>query len=394
VADRLFGLRFNLSQSKLTAIAQHKTKLSDFGEYSFQEPLSILLDSMENEAHLNVLGRFMAQQMILTALTNQLFIKAKQTKSPDLPDTAAEEPVFIVGYPRTGTTMLHNLMALDPENRTLKMYEALCPVTMSTNPPARKDPRIDQAEKFIKATYYISRQVPVIHPLNANGPDECLKLIEATFISPHFLLYCQAPKYWTWLLGQGIERTIPVYKYHKIQLQALGKRHEKRWVLKAPIHLFFLDALLQVYPDARIIHLHRDPMESIPSFCSLVGVSRRMGSDSIDKYDIGRFALDLYETSNKRAHAARMGVADPNNILDIQYQDLTDDPLTTISGIYKRLNLDLKPDTERAMADWLTQNPRHKHGVHRYSLETFGLKNDQIEKVAASIHWNRAELSP
>ena len=380
--DDGFNLRIDLSQSQLIATARRKAKLYDFGENSYEEPLSIFLNSIEHESQINFMGRIMLRQMVLTALTNRLLINAKISNSPDLLNSPIDQPLFIVGYPRTGTTLLHNLLALDPQNRTLKMYETLSPAARNPVPSAHKDPRISQAERFIKATHYISRHISVIHPLSAKGPDECLKLIENTFISPHFMLYCHIPTYWAWLLEQKTCKFIPVYEYHRSQLQILGKqKHEKRWVLKAPIHLFFIDALLKVYPDARIIYLHRNPASAIPSFCSLTAASRALASDVTDKKDIGSFAVDLYEESTKRAKQARNAGNSSALFYDVHYDDLLANPFKTIQNIYSFFGYAQPQDLEIHINNWITHNPQNKHGKHHYSLESYKLNTKSLEKL-------------
>ena len=259
------------------------------------------------------------------------------------------------------------------------MYEALNPVLSPSEKTNPLDPRIGKAKKFIKAVHYISPQVRIVHPLNATGPDECLKLIENTFISPHFLLYFHAPTYLKWLIDLGMHTHTAIYEYHRKQLQIIGQGEtQSRLVLKAPIHLFFLDALLKVYPDASIVHLHRDPKSALPSFCSLVAVSRSIGSDDARVSDIGRFAMDLYELSNEYASLARRKSDNPRQFYDVEYQDLIDDPNGIVEKIYNHFDYNADPSMEEKTSSWLTNNPQHKHGIHRYSMDTFNIDTDRI----------------
>lgn len=376
------GIRSNFSPEDLIRQARSSTDLSDFGDIRVDEPLSILLNAIEEEAELNFMGQLMARQIVRAALTNRLKIQSRLTANPELLSTEIERPMFIIGYPRTGTTLLHSLLDLGTEHRTLKMYEALSPVPPENPGDPKRDPRIKLANKFVGMTHYISAQVPVIHPLSARGPDECLKLIENTFISPHFLLYFQAPTYWHWLKQQSPESFTPIYAFHRQQLQLLSQGEGGlKWILKAPIHLFFLEALLKTYPDARIIYLHRDPNAAIPSFCSLLAVSRAMASNRVDLRQIGEFALDLYETSYERSAHALAVMNKPERVCDIDYQSLVDDPVATLFHIYEYFGNTPGPQMEKSVRNWLTANPQHKHGVHRYSPEKFSLNRQLLARL-------------
>ena len=341
------GLSIGLSQQNLRDAAKEKTTLSDFGDSSFEEPLSVLINSIETESRLTYFGRIMARQIISTALINRLRIQSETSNHPKFFDIPIKRPIFIIGYPRTGTTLLHNLLALDTKSRTLKMYEALNPIEPGELNDIKQDPRIIEANKFIKMAHYISPHVSVIHSMSATGPDECLKLIENTFTSPHFLLYFHIPSYWDWLRRQGVDVSAKVYEYHRRQLQLIGRGNSDiRWVLKAPVHLFFLDALLRIYPDARIIYLHRDPAVAIPSFCSLIAVSRAMASKSVDLKNIGKFALKLYQTSSENALSVRKLLKDPRQIYDLDYQTLVRDPwLSTTDLCFFRHYAGTRPGT-------------------------------------------------
>lgn len=378
------GIRLDISQAKLLAHAQSKGRSSYWGDTDFEEPLSLLLESIKKEASLNFVGRFMARQMISAALVNRLRIQSRSQEQPELLDTPIERPLFITGYPRTGTTLLQHLLALDTQNRTPKMYEALSPVPPDSLKDQRDNSRIRAAERFVKMAHYISPQVPVIHALNARGPDECLKLIENTFISPHFAAYFNVPTYWKWLLSQDPGSFTPVYAYHRRQLQILSQGQMRTgWVLKAPLHLFFLEALVKTYPDARIVFLHRDPRAAVPSFCSLLSVSRAMATDRVDPKQIGEFALDLYETSYERAAQARATMHDPAQVLDIDYQALVNNPMATVLHIYKHFGDTPDSHLEQSIEEWLEENPQHKHGVHRYSTVKYSLDHRHLERLPA-----------
>lgn len=377
---RMAGVETRLHKDKILSNAKRKAHATGFADDAFDEPLSVLIKSLNEEADLSPFGKVMARQILTAALVNRLEIETKIGQEPDLLHVAVQKPVFVIGYPRTGTTLLHNLLSLDRANRSLRMFEALRPASQAPPNAQDDDRRIGQAEKFIKATHYLSPQFSVIHPLSAEGPDECLKLIENTFVSPHFLLYFDVPQYWEWLLRQDTARFSDVYLYHRRQLQILGISNPQiRWALKAPIHVFCLDALLKVYPDARIVFLHRDPRVAVPSFCSLLAVSRSMTSENVDTDKLGDFALATYELFYERALSARATAPPTARIYDLQYHTLKENPAGAITDIYEKFNLPVEEDFEQAIASWVNRNPQHKHGIHRYSMGNFGLTPDRFD---------------
>ena len=219
-------------------------------------------------------------------------------------------------------------------------------------------------------------------PLSATGPDECLKLLENTLISPHFYLFFNVPAYWDWLLKRKQEEFIEVYKYHRTQLQILNWYEPgQRWVLKTPLHLFFLEALLDVYPDACIIHLHRDPHIAIPSFCSLAAANRRIFNGRQIMQQLGKLSIEFFKEMNDRAINARDS-ADQSQFYDVSYRKLVTNPAGTVRGIYEYFGLVYSEKFDTKIEKWLSDNPKNKHGPHNYSLDQFGLSFEDINQAA------------
>ena len=363
-----------LNDEALLQKAAAQTGLSDFGDDSFREPFGILLRSLREEARLNTQGVILMQRTLLRLLTNRLRTEAAFAAHPEMTQTPIERPLYILGFPRTGTTLLHNLLACDPASRWLRLWEGLHPAPSPES--LVDDPRIEQTEAFIAGFEKIVPRLASAHKLNATGPEECLWLIEHTFADFIFELRANIPGYSAWLAGHEAD---PVwYRYYRRQLQMLGcKCRGSHWVCKAPRHLPGLAGLLEVFPDARIVQTHRGAESVLPSICSLCEITRSAASDTVDKAAIGaHWHRRLIEI--ERSSAEVRAAADPGRFLDVQYADLTHNPIGTVQRIYEHHGYGYSDEFEDGMKRWLADNRQHKHGPHRYSLEEYGLSAEAV----------------
>jgi len=257
--------------------ARQRTHLDDFGDDEFLGPLRFLLDAYEQEAELTFIGRMSMREDAVSMLVARLHICADRQRFPEIADADLQEPLFITGLPRSGTTFLHTLLAADPRWRAPAGWEVMYP---SPPPGARADPadrRCLRADRRMKKLYWLTPGFAAIHELDAQLPQECIAITGATFISDMFPTMCHVPSYQRWLDKAD---QVPAYRYHRRFLQHLqGGAGGLHWLLKAPAHLFGLRALLEVYPDARIVFLHREPREVLPSLANLTQVLRGAFSD-------------------------------------------------------------------------------------------------------------------
>jgi hypothetical protein len=381
ILSKLGIYTINLDEQSLSSIAIRRSALKDWGDRNFVLPFNILLKSINEDAKLDFFGRHMVREMFTNDLINRLRIFSVVQQNTDIVKIPISRPIFVIGFPRTGTTLLHNLLALDQESRSPKMWEVLNPASSLDKNNRQSSTLIGEAEKFVKAAYNLAPQLPAIHALSAIGPDECLKLIENTFISPHFLLFFNVPTYWDWLLKRKQEEFIEVYKYHRKQLQILNWYESgERWILKTPIHMFFLEALLGVYPDACIIHLHRDPHIAIPSFCSLAAANRRIFTGQQNFQQLGKLGIEIFKEMSNRAINARNS-ADQSQFYDVSYSKLVTNTSDTVHEIYEYFGLDYRHKLDKKIEKWLSENPQNKHGSHNYSLDQFGLSSEDINQA-------------
>jgi len=365
----------------LMAGARRSTGLDDFGQPPPQKPLRVLSESCEREAGLTLFGRLAMRGDIQRMLVNRLRIQEDRRRLPAIAGERIERPLFITGLPRTGTTLLHALLALDPAHRAPLTWE-----TMYPSPPPYEGGRDDSAvriKRTARRLRWLDRLAPrfqAIHEVGAELPQECIAIMAHTFISLRFLVTHRLPEYAEYLSRADDK---PAYEFHRRFLQHLQfQASPRRWVLKAPAHLPALGALLAVYPDARIIQTHRDPMESIPSLASLRTELRQCFAREVDPAVVGPEVAAYWARSLERAGEVRQQ-ADTGHFYDVRYEDLMNDPLGTLRALYDRLGLAWSREVETRMRNYLDANPQGKHGRHHYRLQHFGLETASIGRLYA-----------
>jgi hypothetical protein len=358
----------------LLSVAERQTGLSVLGDDRFLEPMAFLLESIEREAKLNALGRFVFHQHTLHLLRNRLYLAVDRQSDSRISRRKISKPVFITGLPRTGTSLLHGLLAQDQEVFAAPLtWEVIYPS------PAQGDTRgrIEQTTRDLK---WFDRLVPAfrpIHPVSAELPQECAAIMSHCFISEEFDTMFELPEYQTWLEEQDQR---PVYAFHRQFLQTLRPGSpERRFVVKAPAHLHGLEAILSVYPDAQIIHTYRHPSEVIPSLGSLTFTLKSAFSDNVDPLQIGP-SVSRYCQRNLRRFFASRERLQRSFCTDIAYAELVRDPISVVGQIYTKLGERLTSDAESRMMNFLRENPQAKWGRHKYSAAMFGLKPSAIEE--------------
>lgn len=370
---------FNTEQ--LIQAAQEETGLTDFRGDDFREPLSRLVEALNTQARLNDFGRFRAQMTINAGLCSRLQIAQYLKDHPEVLDEEIVKPIFIVGLPRTGTTALHHMLNQDSENLTLRLWAAQNPVPPPETATYHSDPRIAKQREGVALTETFLPGFMAAHLLEAEEPDECYMLLNRNFMSVEYSAMFHVPQYANWLYGELCTRDS--YAWHKLQLQLLQSRHRGAWVLKAPFHQLGLTQILKYYPDAIIVQTHRAPMSIVASGCSFSEVLRRSGSDHIDRDEIGRDWLDMLRiyTRTFEADRAQLEAQYPGQFLDLQHDDFVADPWPAIESLY-RLRGEVLTDLGRAaMARWLADHPRGKHGKHEYRLQDYGISRAQVEQL-------------
>ena len=367
------GVRAGLAPESLLAAAAKRTGLSDFGPPAFREGLDRLTASLEDEASLTALGRVAARQRLISLLETRLRLVA----SPS-PDEVIAQPVFVLGLPRTGTTVLYGMLAANPAMRSPASWEVSRPFPA----PTGVDPvRAAAMDKDLEGFRRIAPGIDAIHPMGAFLPQECLAMQAPALLSYEFPTTFPVPSYWEWLRQQDMA---PAYAFEKQFLQHLqsGGHRGQHWILKTPCHLMWLDALLEVFPDALLVHTHRNPTTVLASVSSLMTTIRSAVSATVDPHAVGREQLDAWTWGMQRVMDVRSRV-DPSRVVDVHYEDTVARPVETVEKVYAHLGLDYTPAVAAGVEAYLAENPRDKHGTHAYTLEEFGLDRDEVDAAFA-----------
>jgi len=357
-----------LDLDSLHRAAYRRAGVSRYGSWDFAEPLERLLKSYRDEAALTTLGRITVRELIVSLLDNLLRMEAERAANPSIEQQRIAAPVFIVGLPRTGTTHLHGLISGDAANRAPLTWEVMYPAASRSadeiaHARSQTDARLGWADRF-------APEFMRIHPIAADLPQECIAITAQAFMSIQFHTTHDVPSYQDWF-EDASQRL--AFAFHRRFLQHLqAKSSGARWVLKAPGHLFALEGLLERYPDARIIHTHRDPLRVIASMASHATVLRRAFSDSADPLKIAADWAERWSRALDKFLAVR-DRASPSQFLDVNFESIEADPLGTVEHVYDFLGWPLTTEARAAMQNFLAANPKNKHGVHSYALEQFGL---------------------
>jgi hypothetical protein len=357
-----------LDVDSLHRAAYRRAGASNYGSWDFAEPLERLLKSYRDEAALTTLGRITVRELIVSLLDNLLRMEAERVATPSIARQRIEAPVFIIGLPRTGTTHLHGLISEDRANRAPLTWEVMYPAAArSADDVARAR---SQADARLGWADRLAPEFMRIHPIAADLPQECIAITAQVFMSIQFHTTHDVPSYQDWL--EDAPQRLAFDFHHRFLQHQQAKSSGTRWVLKAPGHLFALEGLLERYPDARIIHTHRDPTRVMASMASHATVLRRAFSDNADPRKIAADWADRWARALDKFLATR-DRAPTEQFLDINFESIESDPLGTVERVYDFLGWPLTQDARAAMQRFLAANPKNKHGVHSYTLEQFGL---------------------
>lgn len=356
--------------------ARRRTGLEDFGEEGFLPALERLVASMRDEARLSPTGHVIQHTRLVEALCTRLRLRALEQAHPELETLALPPVVVVAGVQRTGTTKLQRLLAADPDARALQSWEALDPVPRPGEARGQGHRRRRRAQLAQGALAYLAPDFFAVHPVEADAPEEDVLLLDLSFMSQTPEATLHVPSYARWLEAQD---HAPAYRLLRRLLRALTwQRPGRRWVLKTPEHMEHLDALFEAFPGATVVWTHRDPLETMASFCSMVAHGRGVFSDHVDPHEVGRHWLRKVRRMGQRALDARE--RHPERFVDVMYDELVRDPMGQIERIHAALGEPLPPRARAAMQALDARNRQHRHGVHRYALEDFGLTPQDVDR--------------
>ncbi len=376
---------FPLQQDQLVATARKATGLRDFGDEGFLDPMQRLITALENEADLNPLGRYMNRTNILRLLKHRLYAHELLTRHPEILERQIPDPVVIVGLARSGTTRLHRLLASDRRFLHLKSWETVFPVPypecFAARDAGRTDPRITALDAGLKAVMYMGPQIAAVHPLGTFEVEEEVGLLQHGFSSQIFEVQAKIPSFAEWLMTHNQNAA---YEYMVVLMKIISwfrnDPQDKPWVLKTPQHMQDLDALLHVFPNARLVCPHRDPVKVVGSSCSMTWNGIVRDSDSVTPDWVGQEWLNKTERMLHKTLRVRQDMVTPQKQYDVQYADITDDWQGALQGIYDFLDLPFSDEARGNMQAWFDSNQQHQHGKHKYSLADFGLDEQEVDR--------------
>jgi hypothetical protein len=368
LGDKISKQLWSLESEKLCAKARHCTGLEDFGDPPVEEPLRILTESLEREANLHPLGRFLMRIHLQSILETRLQLNEEWRKNSQLPDLPIRRPIFVTGMPRSGSTFLHELLAQDPANRVPRVWEVMFPLPVAR--PGQRDPRARMADTRLWWFRRLAKCPDSVYPMRATTPHECVAIHSYTLLSQEFISTARIPSYETFLRSTDLT---PVYAWQKRFLQYLQLGcPEKRWVLKAPDHVYCLKELLSIFPDAVIIQTHRNPLEVLRSLIQLSEVLYNLFARPGDRDQLAEREAMLLARAME--NFIRFRDAHPeleNRFIDLSYSDLITNPLAAVRRLYEQLDAPLSEEAAERMRQLISQRSRYQK--HNPRLTEFGI---------------------
>lgn len=360
-----------INVSKLIAQAKENTGLSDFGGDGYLEGLEILVDSANREAQLNDAGRAMLEGQSVMLLSHRLEIEGWYARHPEIDEQEIVAPLMVLGLPRTGSTALHCLLGEDPSVRVLRNWEAMNPCPPPEEATQYSDPRIAKMEEMMALRDKMTPRMKQMLPSTATSPTEDQLPMGYDFKSQIFQASFRIPTYVEWFNNKA--DLVPTFRYIKRLLKLLQWRcPPTRWRLKNPTYSLFIDALDQVFPDARYCMTHRDVANVIPSVADIFFEMGKVASDTPDKQWIGAVNAESCELGMRRMIAFREKGND-HRFFDIYFSPFQKDPFPVMEKLYAFLGEEFTAETQARMAAWRRNTPRGQHGKHDYDPASFGL---------------------
>jgi hypothetical protein len=370
-----------LDERSLLQTAIDNTGLDDFGDEEWREPFQILLRSLEEEADLNFWGRVFTRSDLLIHLECRLRITDWYDRHPEVEDEVIVEPVFVTGLPRSGTTIMQEILGADPSSRVVEMWEARFPCPPPAPGDPTPDPRIARADALVTMQDRITPEWASMHKVGGNLPVECIEFTYASFVSDAFSASFQVPSYSAYVAKTGQRYAFWWHRRVLKLLQSTGR--PGRWLLKGPTHLPVLPTLFETYPDAKIVLMLRDPVKAIASVVDVCGTLFWMRSDdpfSGDSYGHFLSVEPVVANLERLIGWLEDGTIPRERVQPVRYLEFFEDPGAQLEALYAGLDIPLTPEGHRAMQAYLAQKPKGKFGEHDYDLGGEALIAEERER--------------
>jgi len=361
----------------LLEAAVAKARSDAFGDMWFLEPLGVLVDALNSEAQLNEIGFAYTERRLAALLVDRLRLRQYQQDHPEVLEEQVHLTAEICGLPRTGSTLLHRLLAASPQLTSTASWECTYPLPFPGE-SAEAEVRKEKAQKMMAMFLELSPDFADIHTVSWEQPEEDILLLDRTFTAMSWDSFYWVPSYGVWLRSYDQSRA---YAELREWLQALQHqapwRQGRKWVLKSPHHLTAVDTVLDEFPEAKIVMTHRAVTSAVPSYASMVHEMSSRYSDALDKPSIGRYWSERFVEALSRlsdSHSRR-----PDRFVDVPFKSTVTDPLGTAQRVMGELGLAVRPEDEQAFVDYIARNQQERHGSHSYTAEEYGLTTEQLE---------------
>ena len=377
------GVRpFELRSSRILARARRVSRF-DFRDGAFEEGLERLISSLRDEARLTTFGKFAMRNALQRSADSRFLVEKAISENPAILDEPVSDPVFIIGTPRSGTTILQAMLDCDAAHRSPLCWECLLPYPAPTPETCRDNPRIDTIRREFEIMFKLVPNLRKKHYISADSPQECVAITALNFCSYQYLAQADLPSYNHWLSNEADQ--LQNLRWHRRFLQYLqsGGMRPVRWLLKSPLHLLRVRELFEVYPDARIVMPHREPFRFLASVASLIASTRSLYTDHHDPVQTGRVLLRTWGGYLDRYLRDRETLDKGNNFVDFHFDDFVRNQMEIVETIYDRHGWQLDPQSRARMEQFLRRERKDKHGVHSYSLEQFGIAPADVERDCA-----------
>jgi hypothetical protein len=366
-----------LTVDELLATARTKAGTDDLGDDWFLEPLAVLVRSLNEEAQLSGLGLQMTHRRLVALLVDRLRLRRLQAQHPEIRELEVRVAAEICGLPRTGSTLLHRLLAASPQVTSTASWECSYPLPFPGESPAAEE-RKARAKKKMELFLELSPDFGDIHTVSWDEPEEDIILLDRSFTSQTFDSFYWVPSYGVWLRQADQSKA---YDELRQWLQVLQwqdpSRGSRPWVLKSPHHLTAVDTVLDAFPGCSVVMTHRSPVSAVPSYASMVATMTAQHSDVVDKPAIGRYWSERFVEALSALVAARD--RRPDRFVDVHFKAMLSEPLEQAQRVLTELGLPPGPDDVRAFEEYLEHNRAQRHGKHSYTPEEFGLSVEQLE---------------
>jgi hypothetical protein len=364
---------FTASEAALHEAAIERAGFDDFGDPYYLEGLRMVLDSYDNEAKFSEAGREVAYHGLVDILTKRLLSEKLLKAQPAVLENGIRRPIVILGLVRTGSTALHHLMGQDPAIQVIEYWLGNFPQPRPPRNEWETHPDYTKCVTELELMYAANPSLKSIHLMMADGPEECRHFLAQSFTDDYFEVNSSIPTYTKWYEEKNLE---PTYRRHRDLLKLVGSTSPERpWILKYPVHMKNLAALLEVYPDACIVWTHRDPSQVLSSYISLVAGFRAFFEKDIDRDAIGQEQLDVWAAGAEKGIEVRRR-HDPSQFYDLHFRDFTTDSVGSVRQIYEHFGLEFSEESERCLARWELDNPKGRHGTHKHSMADVTLSRE------------------